>query len=196
MILTGSEIRRRHLAGQIAIEPWNEAQLGPNSYDLRLGDQLLTYSVAPYELDLANAAPTKVFPIPSEGFVLQPGTIYLAATAERTETHGLVPMIEGRSSIGRLGLFIHATAGFGDVGFSGHWTLELSCVQPVRIYAGVRICQIFYHEVCGEIAQTYQGKYSDSKHPRPSLIHREAPEFSPEKMKYPLMSSILHWPDA
>ena len=59
-------------------------------------------------------------------------------------------MIEGRSSVGRLGLFVHVTAGFGDVGFCGFWTLEMFAVQPVRVYPGVPICQIFYHEIHGE----------------------------------------------
>ena len=79
--------------------------------------------------------------IPKEGLLLQPGTLYLGRTLEYTETHGMVPMLEGRSSVGRLGLFVHVTAGFGDIGFCGYWTLEMFAVQPVRIYAGVAICQ-------------------------------------------------------
>jgi deoxycytidine triphosphate deaminase len=58
-----------------------------------------------------------------------------------------VPMLEGRSSTGRLGLFIHVTAGFGDIGFAGFWTLEIFCVQPVKIYPDVEICQIYYHDI-------------------------------------------------
>ena len=69
--------------------------------------------------------------------MLSPHQLYLARTAERTVTHNLVPQIEGRSSVGRLGLFVHVTAGFGDVGFSGYWTLEMFAVHPVRIYPGV-----------------------------------------------------------
>src|SRR5688572_33064186 len=87
--------------------------------------------------------------IPPEGLVLSPNQLYLGRTSERTETHNLVPQIEGRSSVGRLGLFVHVTAGFGDVGFTGFWTLEMFGVQPIRIYAGVPICQIFYHELTG-----------------------------------------------
>ena len=85
--------------------------------------------------------------------MLQPNQLYLGRTVERTETHNLVPMIEGRSSIGRLGLFVHVTAGFGDVGFCGYWTLEMFAVQPVRIYAGVAICQIFYHDIHGTFTE-------------------------------------------
>ena len=89
-----------------------------------------------------------------EGLVLSPNQLYLGRTVERTETHNLVPMIEGRSSVGRLGLFVHVTAGFGDVGFCGYWTLEMFAVQPVRIYPGVPICQIFYHEISGRSPNT------------------------------------------
>ena len=75
--------------------------------------------------------------------MLEPNRLYLGRTGEHTETKNLVPMLEGRSSIGRLGLFVHVTAGFGDVGFRGFWTLEIFCVQPIRIYSGLEICQIF-----------------------------------------------------
>jgi dCTP deaminase len=96
----------------------------------------------------------------------------LGRTAERTETHDLVPMIEGRSSIGRLGLFVHVTAGFGDVGFSGYWTLEMFAVHPIRIYPGIPICQIFYHEVCGAIEE-YSSKYQHNRDIQPSLMFEE-----------------------
>jgi dCTP deaminase len=92
---------------------------------------------------------------------------------EYTETHNLVPMIEGRSSIGRLGLFVHVTAGFGDVGFKGYWTLEMFAVQPVRIYAGIPICQIFYHQIDGEIHEYSSDKYQDADDIQPSLLYRE-----------------------
>jgi dCTP deaminase len=98
--------------------------------------------------------------------------LYLARTAERTVTHNLVPQIEGRSSVGRLGLFVHVTAGFGDVGFSGYWTLEMFAVHQVRIYPGVPICQIFYHEICGEIEE-YASKYQHNRDIQPSLMFEE-----------------------
>ncbi len=93
-------------------------------------------------------------------------------TVERTETHNFVPMIEGRSSIGRLGLFVHVTAGFGDVGFCGFWTLEMFAVQPIRIYAGVPICQVIYHENLGEVTE-YSSKYQDNRDIQPSLLFKE-----------------------
>jgi dCTP deaminase len=97
----------------------------------------------------------------------------LGRTVERTETHGFVPMIEGRSSVGRLGLFVHVTAGFGDVGFCGFWTLEMFAVQPVRIYAGVGICQIFYHDVHGSIDEYKSSKYQHNNDIQPSLLFQE-----------------------
>ena len=96
-------------------------------------------------LDMRQVNRVRRLKIPESGLVLNPNQLYLGRTVERTETHDLVPMIEGRSSIGRLGLFVHVTAGFGDVGFKGFWTLEMFAVQPVKIYPGVQICQIFYH---------------------------------------------------
>jgi dCTP deaminase len=111
--------------------------------------------------------------IPPEGLVLGPSQLYLGRTAERTETHNLVPMIEGRSSVGRLGLFVHVTAGFGDVGFCGYWTLEMFAVQPVRIYAGVSICQIFYHQIEGPITEYDSDKYQHNRDIQPSLLFKE-----------------------
>ena len=103
---------------------------------------------------------------PPEGLVLSPNQLYLGRTVERTETHNLVPMIEGRSSIGRLGLFVHVTAGFGDVGFCGYWTLEMFAVQPIRIYAGVPICQIFYHDIRGDVHRVRQRQVpAQQRHP-------------------------------
>ena len=98
------------------------------------------------------------FEIPEDGFVLQPGTLYLGSTLEYTETHAHVPFLEGKSSMGRLGIDIHATAGKGDVGFCNHWTLEISCIQPVRIYAGMPVGQLIYFVVDGDIENAYNTK--------------------------------------
>ena len=105
--------------------------------------------------------------------MLHPNLLYLGRTVERTETRNLVPMIEGRSSIGRLGLFVHVTAGFGDVGFCGYWTLEMFAVQPVRIYAGVAICQIFYHDIRGSFTEYASNKYQHNTDIQPSLLFKE-----------------------
>ncbi|HEY1066154.1 MAG TPA: dCTP deaminase [Pirellulales bacterium] len=169
MILSGEEIRRR-LGRDIVIDPFCEDQLNPNSYNLTLHSELMTYEELVLDMKRANRVRRHV--IPEDGFVLEPKTLYLARTRERTETHGCIPMIEGRSSIGRLGLFVHVTAGFGDVGFCGYWTLEMFAIHPVRIYAGVQIAQIFYHEIAGEFTP-YRSKYQHNRDIQPSLLFKE-----------------------
>ena len=171
MILSGTEIQKQ-IGKKILIDPFDESRLNPNSYNLTLHEDLMVY-VEP-TLDMKKANKTERFKIPPEGIVLEPNRLYLARTVEKTETHELVPMIEGRSSIGRLGLFVHVTAGFGDVGFKGFWTLEMFAVQPVHIYAGVEICQIFYHEITGDNIVEYQGgKYQNNDDIQPSLLFQE-----------------------
>src|ERR1700722_18588415 len=170
MILSGNEIRAR-LNRDIVIDPFDETQLNPNSYNLRLHNELLAYEEI--VLDMRRPNRYRRHTIPPEGLVLDPNRLYLGRTLERTETHNLVPMLEGRSSIGRLGLFVHVTAGFGDVGFCGYWTLEMFAVQPVRIYAGVPICQIFYHQVYGEIIEYVSDKYQHNHDIQPSLLFKE-----------------------
>jgi len=173
MVLSGLEIKRL-LGSQIFIDPYDDSQLNPNSYNLRLHDELLVYDN--HELDMRRPNPAHRESIPDEGFVIQPGRLYLGRTLEHTRTEGLVPMLEGRSSVGRLGLFVHVTAGFGDVGFSGFWTLEISAIQPVRIYAGVPICQIFYHHISGEYVSYKSGKYQNNTGIQPSLLYKDFQE--------------------
>ena len=115
MILSGHEIRKQ-LGDNIHIDPFDDKRLNPNSYNLSLHDELLVYEEV--VLDMRKSNRVARVRIPEEGLVLTPNQLYLGRTVERTETHNLVPMIEGRSSIGRLGLFVHVTAGFGDVGFA------------------------------------------------------------------------------
>lgn len=170
MILSGDEIRRQ-LGTNILIEPFDESRLNPNSYNLTLHDELLTYEEV--VLDMRKPNRTRRLVIPPEGLVLSPNQLYLGRTCEMTETHNLVPMIEGRSSIGRLGLFVHVTAGFGDVGFKGYWTLEMFAVQPVKIYPGVSICQIFYHQIEGSIQEYVSNKYQNNHDIQPSLLYKE-----------------------
>jgi dCTP deaminase len=175
MILSGNEIRAR-LNRDIVIEPFEEQQLNPNSYNLRLHNELLAYEEI--VLDMRRPNRYRRHTIPPEGLVLDPNRLYLGRTIERTETHNLVPMLEGRSSIGRLGLFVHVTAGFGDVGFRGFWTLEMFAVQPVRIYAGVSICQIFYHQIAGDFELYRSEKYQNNHDIQPSLLFKELVEDS------------------
>ena len=181
MVLSGLEIGRQ-LGGNIIIDPFDESRLNPNSYNLTLHDELMVYEEV--VLDMRRANRVRRISIPHEGLVLAPGQLFLGRTLERTETHNLVPMIEGRSSVGRLGLFVHVTAGFGDVGFCGFWTLEMFAVQPVRIYAGVPICQIFYHDIRGEFDEYASDKYQHNTDIQPSLLFRELNpgcEQSPQK---------------
>ena len=170
MILSGLEIKRR-LGDDIRIDPYSDSQLNPNSYNLRLHNELLVYDSEVLDMKVPN--PHHIISIPESGILLEPGKLYLGRTLEYTETHGLVPMLEGRSSIGRLGLFVHITAGFGDVGFSGFWTLEIMCAQAIRIYAGVEICQIFYHTVEGDYETYAKGKYQNNKGIQPSYMYKD-----------------------
>jgi dCTP deaminase len=170
MVLSGQEIKRQ-LGTNIVIDPFDESRLNPNSYNLTLHDELMVYEEV--VLDMRKANRVRRMGIPREGLVLQPNQLYLGRTFERTETHNFVPMIEGRSSIGRLGLFVHVTAGFGDVGFCGYWTLEMFAVQPVRIYAGVAICQIFYHGIHGSFTEYQSEKYQHNTDIQPSLLFKE-----------------------
>jgi dCTP deaminase len=170
MILTGDEIRSR-LGSDIVIDPFDDAQLNPNSYNVRLHHELLVYEEI--VLDMRRPNRFRRYEIPEEGLVLSPNQLYLGRTVERTETHNLVPMLEGRSSIGRLGLFVHVTAGFGDVGFSGYWTLEMFAVQPIRIYPRVEIAQIFYHTLQGNIREYASEKYQNNRDIQPSLLFKE-----------------------
>lgn len=170
MILSGKEIQRR-LGKDIFIEPFNPAQLNPNSYNLRLHNELLVYENNLLDMKKENKA--KLITIPDEGLILEPNRLYLGRTKEYTRTENLVPMLEGRSSIGRLGLFIHVTAGFGDVGFAGYWTLEIYCIQPIKIYPDVEICQIYYHSIEGDFEKYSSGKYQNNTGIQPSLLFKD-----------------------
>lgn len=170
MILSGKEIERR-LGDNIIIDPYDPVRLNPNSYNLRLHNRLLSYTST--QLDMKKNNPTREISIPPEGLQLTPGRLYLGRTVEYTETHKAVPMLEGRSSVGRLGLFIHVTAGFGDVGFRGYWTLEIFCVQPIVIYPDVEICQIYYHEISPDHKEYTSSKYQGNSGIQPSMMYKD-----------------------
>ena len=180
MILTGHEIWHQ-LGKNIIIDPFDDSQLNPNSYNLRLHDELLVYEEI--VLDMSRPNRFRRYTIPKDGYILQPNQLYLGRTQERTETHNYVPMLEGRSSVGRLGLFVHVTAGFGDVGFCGYWTLEMFAVQPVRIYPGVPICQIFYHTLEGEVTEYQSEKYQHNRDIQPSLLYKELQQQKDPQMR-------------
>lgn len=201
-VLSNREILTNMGFGHIKIEPFDPRQLNPNSYDLRLGDTLSVYEKTLFKLqsawsaglgcpaelrdrlrgmltpprgeilDMAVKEPTVSFKIPETGLVLVPDVLYLGTTVERTETLHFVPCITGRSSVARLGISIHVEAGFGDNGFAGQWTLEISVIHPIRVYAGRRIGQIFYlpTERGGAL---YEGKYQNQAGPQASAIHED-----------------------
>ena len=158
MILSDIEILKEIEKGNILIEPYDRKYLGTNSYDVHLSKYLAVYEDK--ELDARKHNKIREVLIPEEGFVLQPGTLYLGSTLEYTETLAHVPFLEGKSSMGRLGIDIHATAGKGDVGFCNHWTLEISCIHPVRVYAGMPVGQLIYFCVQGDIQNLYNKKSS------------------------------------
>jgi len=158
MILTDQQILESMELGQIKVEPFRRECLGSNSYDVHLGKTLATYVDS--VLDARKHNTIKTFEIPEEGFVLEPSHFYLGVTEEYTETKAHVPFLEGKSSVGRLGIDIHATAGKGDIGFCNFWTLEISVKQPVRVYAGMPIGQLIYFKVDGNLITSYDQKIS------------------------------------
>ena len=170
-MLSGEEILREIEEGNIVIKPFDKKLINPNSYNLHLGKDLLVYTDE--VLDSKKENRTKRIEIPPEGLVLEPNTLYLGRTVEFTDTSKYVPMLNGRSSIGRLGITIHVTAGFGDVGFKGTWTLEIFCIKPVRIYPNMEICQICYYPVVGDKNIKYQGKYLNQEDVTASRLYRE-----------------------
>lgn len=156
MIFTDKKILESIASGEIVIEPFNREYLGTNSYDVHLGKYLAIYK--DHILDARRHNQIEYLEIPESGFVLHPNTLYLGVTEEYTETHNSVPFLEGKSSVGRLGIDIHATAGKGDVGFCNTWTLEISCTHPVRVYAGMPIGQLIYFKVDGDVERYYHKK--------------------------------------
>jgi dCTP deaminase len=192
MILSDTGILDAMYRGEIVIDPFHRHALGGNSYDVHLGETLLVYKGPTGEadrwygpggavhriLDAKQENPTEEIVIPEpEGYVLEPGMLYLASTIEYTETHRHVPVLDGKSSIGRLGMAIHVTAGFGDVGFCNHWTMEIFVIHPVRVYVGMPVGQLRFHVVNGEVRTPYArkpgAKYSsrDPK-PQPSRMYK------------------------
>ncbi len=193
----------------INIDPFNESQINPNSYNLRLGGTLGVYpenlrylsmyigadveyemlkrhllqkfsaeewSNYPVIMDTATQPKLLTFDIPPEGIVLWPGVLYLGHTMERTHCNNLVPVLEGRSSVARVGVTVHETAGFGDNGFDGQWTLEIRSTFPVRVYAGSQIAQVSFEQVQGVPLPKYSGKYQGQTGPKPSGWWKELAE--------------------
>lgn len=185
-ILTGAMILEEVRNGNIEIDPFRACKLNPNSYNLSLANELKVYKpvnrcknvdwerlcslhkingtyIKQNEpvLDAHADNAFETYTIPEEGFLMVPGILYLGSTIERTYTSKYIPMVEGRSSAGRLGLSVHVTAGFGDIGFNGRWTLEITVVHPLIIYPNDEILQIAFHTPEGNTAYQYNGRYNN-----------------------------------
>nr|DAS58551.1 MAG TPA: dCTP deaminase dUTPase [Caudoviricetes sp.] len=176
-MLTGKEIKRLIGTGQINISDYDEKRVNPNSYNLRIGNKIGYYPMNEYHeyashdidheypiyyLDSKKENEMEVVTIPDDGIILTPGMLYLASTMEKVKADGVIPCISGRSSMARLGIEIHRTAGFGDIGADMKWTLEITVVHPVKIYPGQELCQIYFEYPDGEY-ENYHGKYQGSE---------------------------------
>ena len=177
-MLTGSEIKKQCELGAISIEPFDEKRINPNSYNLRLGDKLKVYKLTDNHdpnivLDAKANNATIEIEIPDDGYILEPGVLYLGSTMEYTKCGDFIAGLDGRSSIGRLGICVHLTAGFGDIGFEGTWTLEITVIHPVKIYKGIEICQIYFERPEGDTTIRYHGKYQGQVAPTESRMHSD-----------------------
>ncbi|WP_328744913.1 deoxycytidine triphosphate deaminase [Streptomyces sp. NBC_00285] len=170
MILTGSEIARERTNDRITIEPFTPEQVNPNSYNFRLGSRLRVYSEMPLDPRRENVCVD--IEMGDEGYVLEPGRLYLAHTQEVLGSRHYAPTFAARSSVARLGLFINLSASLGDIGYEGQWTLQLYTVNQVRVYPGMTIGQMMWWRPQGEI-ELYDGKYQGAVGPRASDIHKD-----------------------
>lgn len=198
-ILLGTEIIEEYHKGKVVIEPFNENNVGPNSIDVTLADTLLTYTpcnileasngnnyVRPIEtigrtvLDMAKENKTYELKIPEDGLILESGILYLGATNEACGSDHYVPMYEGRSSMARLGIQTHISAGFGDIFFKSNWTLEITVVHPTKVYPNTRIGQVYFHNVHEDVrdelvkaGKQYNGKYTNQPKPQTSKSYKD-----------------------
>ena len=162
MVLSDKDIKEAIKSGVIGIDPYFEKDVQPASVDLHLDKKLLIFnnSSAPF-IDLKKELPDLNEPIIIQGdepFIIHPGDFVLGSTLEKiTIPNNMVARIEGKSSLGRLGLLIHSTAGFVDPGFSGNLTLELANVSrlPITLYYGMRIGQISFQQMVSEAEKPY-----------------------------------------
>lgn len=171
-ILTRQAILRAIADGDITVTPFRPEMVGPNSVDLFIQPTLKVWRAGrPLSMITAKEDHEHWFPIPVHQGValLEPGELYLGQTVEETYTPFHVPYVDGRSSVARLGICIHQTAGRGDVGFRGHWTCEISCIKPVIVRFDIPWAQLTIHTVEGE-PEEYQGRYNNQKQATPSRI--------------------------
>ncbi len=170
MILTGDEIKKRVEKGEIVISPFDESALNPNSYNFRLGDYVYIYKNE--IIDSKIKPEVEKIPIPDTGLILEPNKVYLGYIKEKMGSNYFVPILNGRSSTGRIGLFVHITANLIDIGSINNWTLQMHAVQAVKIYKNMLIGQVTFWHTYGDI-KLYNGKYKGSTGPEPSQIWRD-----------------------
>lgn len=170
MILTGHEIIRRVKSREIVISPFRAENVNPNSYNFTLSDTLRVYENK--EIDVRKEQPSRTIKIGPEGIVLEPRRLYLGSTIEVLGSTQFVPTYAARSSVARLGMFINLSASLGDIGFVGHWTLQLLAMHPIRLYAGMCIGQMMFWKPKGLI-KLYSGKYQGARGALVSRIHQD-----------------------
>lgn len=170
MILSGSKIQSEVKNKKIIIEPFDISNINPNSYNYTLGDYVKVYKN--YVLDSKEKQKVEIIKIPDDGLIIEPDKVYLGFTNEIIGSDYYVPTITGRSSTGRLGLFVQITSDLVDIGFKGRLTLQLHSTQPVKIYRGMKIGQVMFWRVFGDV-NLYDGKYQSSLEPRESEVWRD-----------------------
>lgn len=170
MILTGPEIIHQVELNRIKITPFDISQINPNSYNFRLGDRIKYY--VSHVLDPKVKQEVEEVQIDQNGYLLEPGKIFLGHTQEIMGSDYYVPIIRGRSSTARLGLFVHVTSDIIDIGSHNQWTLQLYAVQPVKVYPGMLIGQVTFWMVQGDV-ELYNGKYQGTMGPQESLIYKD-----------------------
>lgn len=171
MILTGTEIKKQVDLKRIFISPFSEKNINPNSYNYRLNKTLL--EITDSTIDPKSKSSFHKIELTGEGYVLQPGRLYLGSTLEEFGSSHYVMTLMGRSSLGRLGLFLQITADLGQIGSKHCWTLELTVVQPLKIYPLMDIGQVCFWTVEGDPESYYQGKYAGDLTPSSSKIYQE-----------------------
>lgn len=172
MILSGMKIIDEINKKNINIEPFDEEMLNPNSYNYRLGNELL--EITDEVIDPKKKTSYKTIKLTADGYVLKPHRLYLASTLEKIGSNKYVTQLIGRSSIGRMGLFLQVTAPLGHVGCNHCWTLELKAVQPFRVYPEMKIGQVTFWRLYGDKTITYEtGKYNHYTKPHISMYYKK-----------------------
>ncbi len=171
MILSGLKIEKEIQNGNINIEPFKEDSLNPNSYNYCLGNVL--YEINDEVIDPKEKTQYKEIKLTKKGYVLKPNKLYLANTFEKIGSKKYVTQLIGRSSIGRLGLFLQVTAPLGHIGCYHNWTLELKTVEPLRVYPYMKIGQVTFWKLTGKKTITYEtGKYNKHNKPYVSMYYK------------------------